>query len=226
MSKSFLLLVTGLNSNDSAIKRLVGDKPYMCYKLLYTPPYQEFMGIKQFQLEARYRPFEDSTQAEKYAAVDLSDWIGHETEEYLELFMMFIHDYDTSYFNFKYIFVSSCTDQNHIRKLFQLASRYLPAGEMLLDKTFMDEKVLASYMVKKYDIASNISDKLALCFLKGGMKGYAELELVMQDILCRAECQRITSIQEIVKIANTKGSKLYSLYQDSKYLMEEDKKER
>ena len=48
----------------------------------------------------------------KYAAIDLSEWEGHETEEYLEIFMKFIHDY-TGYFNFKYIFITGCIEKGH-----------------------------------------------------------------------------------------------------------------
>ena len=221
MSRSFLVLATGLDSNDAAIKRFVGDKPYICYRLPYSLPYKEFEGIRQFQLETKYRPFEDGTEAFKYAGIELSEWVGHEDEEYLELFMKYLHDY-TGFFDYKYIFVTKCTEQNHIKAIFQLASRYLDVGEVLLDKTFMDEKTLSMYIVKKYRLMSAVTSQLARCFISGAMSGYAELESVMQDIIKRVDKDKEIDLEDIRRIANTKASKLYSLYQDSRNIANEE----
>lgn len=225
MSKSFLILATGVTSNDAAIKRFAGEKAYMCYRLPYTPPYKDFEGIKQFQLEAKYRPFEDGTEAFKYAGVDVSEWVGHEKEEYLELFMKFIHDY-TGFFHFKFIFVSSCTEQSHIKGIFQLANRYLQDGEVLLDKTFADEKALSMFIAKKYRLTSAVTTQLSKCFVCSGMSGYAELELVVKDIIARVGQKEEIELEDIRRIANEKSSKLYSLYRDERNMLEEEIQEK
>lgn len=224
MSRSFSILATGINSNDGAVRRYIGEQPCVFYKLSYTPPYKEFLGIRQFQLEGRYRPFEDRTQEFKYAAIDLSEWEGHETEEYLELFMKFVHDY-TDYFDFKYIFVTGCTEQKHIKSIFQLANRYLEDGEVLLDRTFVDEKALASYISKRYHVNKMASSHLASGFINGGMSGYAELEMVMQDIVSRAKEKKEINVEDIQLVLNTKSSKLHSLYREAMQLQEEESRE-
>lgn len=220
MKSSFVLLVTGISGNDSVLKRFVENKPHICYRLPYTSPYKEFCGIKQFQLEAKYRPFEDSTDAFKYAAIDLSEWEGHETEEYLEIFMKFIHDY-TGYFNFKYIFITGCIEKGHIKNLSHLLHRFLGVGEVLMDKTFMDEKVMSTYIANKYNVEKSASKRLASCFLADGIGGYAELEMIMQDTRNRVKSKNQIDMEDIQTLVNTKLSKLHSLYKESKYLMDD-----
>ena len=158
-------------------------------------------------MEAKYRPFEDSTDAFKYAAIDLSEWEGHETEEYLEIFMKFIHDY-TGYFNFKYIFITGCIEKGHIKNLSHLLHRYLGVGEVLMDKTFMDEKVMSTYIANKYNVEKSASKRLASCFLDDRIGGYAELEMIMQDTKDRLKSKNLIDMEDIQMLVNTKLSKL------------------
>lgn len=220
MKSAFVLLVTGLSGNDSVLKRVVEDKPYICYRLPYTSPYQEFYGIKQFQLEAKYKPFEDSTDSLKYAAIDLSEWEGHEEEEYLDIFMKFVHDY-TGYFDFKYIFLTGCTEKEHIKSLSRRLHRYLGEGEVLMDKTFLDEKVMSSYISNRYNVEKTAALRLASCFLSDGIGGYAELELIMRDTKERVKNNKQIDMEDVQMLVNTKSSKLYALYKDSKYLIDD-----
>jgi len=89
--KQFTFYLSGMEDNDTAvmnyIRSLKGyeDCPYMFFKLHYVPPYQEFDYIKEFQCKSRFKPFVDAARHRKIAVIDLSEWVGHETEEYLEV---------------------------------------------------------------------------------------------------------------------------------------------
>ena len=85
--RRFTFVLTGIKDNDSLVENYVRNHGYekekcVQYKLEYTPPYQNFNGISYFERITQYRPFQDPIQKKAVAVIDLSDWIGHEKEEY------------------------------------------------------------------------------------------------------------------------------------------------
>ena len=94
------------------------------FHLAYTPPFQPFEGIKQFQKMAAYRPFVDGLWKRKVVAVNLEEWIGHEKENYLEIFLRFLYDYD-SFFIFEYIFLTRDVKEQELEPLKKLVKQYL-----------------------------------------------------------------------------------------------------
>ncbi len=180
--KSFTFLVTGVRSNDYAVKKLIGeDSSQLFYKLPYMPPYQAFSGIREFQVKARFRPFEDSTKQHKYAVVDLSEWIGHEKEEYLEIFMKFLHDY-SDYFKFEYIFTVGSAKRSQIKDMLILASTYLEEAHIHEDLTLVDKKKLAYYLKMNFAVNQNCAEKMAEIFVKNQIDGYTQLNMFMNEI--------------------------------------------
>jgi len=71
---------------------LADDNPHIQFKLSYTLPYHEFNGIKELQLA-----FKEAKRFKKYykgiVAIDLSEYVGNENDEYLEVFLMFLYDH-------------------------------------------------------------------------------------------------------------------------------------
>ena len=126
--KDFIFLLTGEPNNDTAVKNYVGFEDTVCiFKMKYILPYHNFNELKSFQLTARYKPFKTRIE---YAAVDISEWIKHENEEYFDIAMKFFHDY----IDLKYIFtVGSCT-QEEIKALYKKASQYMQGDIVSLIK--------------------------------------------------------------------------------------------
>ncbi len=211
--KSFTFLVTGVKNNDYAVKKLVGlNDSYMFYKLAYTPPYQNFSGIREFQVKSRFRPFEDATKQKKYAVVDLAEWIGHEREEYLEVFMKFLHDY-SDYFRFEYIFTVGSADRNQIKELLLLASTYLEDAQVLEDLTMVDVKKMAKYLQVNYMVDRTCAARLAEIFVKNRIDGYPQLHMLMDEAAKYRGVRRAISEEYILEKPEMKKTKLYMIFE-------------
>lgn len=136
---TYTFLVTEQKLNDLEIKEFVcameeKETPIMIYKFLYTPPYETNSDfIKKFQYRGSYKPFQDDTQKRKIAVINMTEWIGHEQEEKLELFAKFLHDYQ-SYFDFEYVLVAERADKHTIRDLYEKISEFWGKGYVVEDK--------------------------------------------------------------------------------------------
>lgn len=207
-TKSFVLMVTGVADNEPTVKRLIGGDDFISYKLQYVPPYADFDGIKAFQIESRYKPFEHSNKAFKYAAIDVSEWVGHEQEEYIQCFFKFLHDYD-GFFDFKYIFtIGKLKDW---KSMYLLAGKYLEKGEVICDRTLVDTKYMSAYISDEYKVSSRASSILAELFIEEEINSYAEIETIMNDIRRHSGREKI-DIKDIHSVAQNKHSKIYYMY--------------
>ncbi|MCD8022336.1 MAG: hypothetical protein LUF30_04965, partial [Lachnospiraceae bacterium] len=114
----FTFFISGKKDNDrlalNYLKGIDGDCRYLFFKLPYVLPYQRFDGIRRFQYAARYRPFSDSTVRRKTCILDLSEWVEHPGEEYLEIFLKFLHDYH-GFFDFEYLITVSDFSKQDVR---------------------------------------------------------------------------------------------------------------
>ena len=110
--------------------------PVMIYKFAYVPPYERNSNfIKNFQYRSTYKPFQDETQKKKITVINISEWIGHENEEKLEIFVKFLHD-NVSFFDLEYVFVAEKANKHDVHDLFETVSQYLGKGKLV------DEKVI------------------------------------------------------------------------------------
>ena len=130
----YTFYVSGKAKNDRAIIKMVEEKekeesPLRFFCLPYTPPFQNFDGIKKFQKIAAYRPFADGIRKGKVIAINLEEWLGHEEEAYLEIFFRFLHDY-TPFLKFEYIFTAGNLEKEEAEPLYSLMKKYLGRGEM------------------------------------------------------------------------------------------------
>lgn len=124
---SYTFYLTGRNDTDAAVIRIIGEHPYLMFCLPYTAPYEEFHSIKEFQRESRYRPFCEEDERKKIAVIDLQGWAGHEQEEYLEIFIKFLHDRQ-SFFHYEYVFKVRESDRTGLGKLDRLMRQFLRGG--------------------------------------------------------------------------------------------------
>lgn len=220
--RTFTFFLTGVEDNDAAIlkflrnKKEYKDAKCVFYKLEYTVPYKDYNGIRDFERVTRYRPFVDPTRKTAVAAIDLSDWIGHEREEYLEIFFKFLHDYDWSFYNYKYVFTVAGADKMKMRDLYKLASQYLYDGKIEEDRTMVDEKEMSSYLSETYAIDTSLADKLSHIFLKNKLKGYGQLNTIMEDFISKMQCNRggkLTEKQVYESIYEMEDSKIAILFE-------------
>lgn len=198
---TFTFFLTGKKDNDVAVENYVRKYGYdesKCVhcKLEYTPPYQNFTGIAYFERLTQYRPFSDSIQKKAVAIIDLSEWVGHEKEEYLEIFCKFLHDYDWSFYRYEYVFTVGEANREKTIELYALVSEYLCEGRIVEDRTLTDEKSMSDYLMAAYPINKVLSTKLSRIFIRNKIKGYTQLKMIMNDLVERMQYRKSNLITE------------------------------
>ena len=185
MKKSFIFMVTGVpDSVQSArayIRSCRPDCTVFSYKLSYTPPYQSFNGIRMYQYVTRYRPFQSEPHRRCAMILDLSEWLGHENEEYLRIFFKFLHD-ESSFYHKEYILTAGEADERAIRSLYLLAAEYLPGGKILQDKTLRDPDALREYLEEHYPLETDAADYLARLYLRHPVSGLDKVRMLTDDL--------------------------------------------
>lgn len=139
-NNDFLLLITGSPDNDAAAERAAGSGPIIHHKLSYVPVYGEFDQLKKFQVKLRNSPAFIGKRV--FAAIDVSEWIGHEDEEYFTIALKFFHDKRS---RIKYIFTVGSNEESKTTKLFFKLRLFL-GGKTVTDDTFMNKESLAKYI--------------------------------------------------------------------------------
>ena len=93
---NFVFLISPeIEDTDFIVNEMVrGNINIVFYKLLYVLPYNTFNGIKNFQIATKYHPFEGTSDISMIVSVDLSEWIGHESEDYIKIFFKFLADFE------------------------------------------------------------------------------------------------------------------------------------
>jgi hypothetical protein len=182
----FILLVTGVSNNDEAVKYLLGDNAQVVrFKMRYTPPYEKFKELKSFQLKTKYRPFKPRCE---YVAVDISEWVGHEDEEYFETAMKFFHDHN----DVKYVFTVGNNPREAVQSMYIRASLYM-RGRIAEDKTLTRSDELGNHIISHYRIDKPSASLLADLFVKSNkLHGYAMLNMMMREIQEQCNDKRIT----------------------------------
>ena len=220
MHNLFTLLITGATDNDVSAKKYIERDPLNQYKktiffkLIYTAPYQAFEGIRRFYEASRYHPFSDPIIKNAFAVIDLTEWAGHVTDDYLVTFLKFLHDYKWCFFHYHYIFIINTVDREEVDKLYKLTLEYLGEGKVEEDKILTDRQQLQCYLMEQYPVDDFIAKGLADILIKNGVKGYSQLETVMQDLVNKVQYERevITETQILKSLNGLKNSKLYILY--------------
>jgi len=129
--KDDFILLLGVPDNDKEIFDYIADKESLCItKLSYVLPYENFYELKAFQLRTNARAFKPRYT---YVAIDLSEWLEHEEDEYFEISLKFFHDCS----DFNYIFfIRENYSTKEIESMYRKVSKYMKGSiEHLNPKT-------------------------------------------------------------------------------------------
>ena len=143
-SSDFILLITGSRDNDEAAELAAApDRPVIHHKLSYVPVYEKFEELKKFQLKVRNSAGAFGKRI--CAAIDISEWIGHENEEYFVISMKYFHDRRS---RMDFIFTVGECNEESTRPLF-FALRCYMKGETVTDDTFLCADRLSEYIMSR-----------------------------------------------------------------------------
>jgi hypothetical protein len=186
IEKAFVFLVTGKKDNEGIAFHYLEKEGYdgarVVFKLDYTAPYHNFTSIRDFQNVIKYRPFEGVNRKMAVAIIDLSDWLGHEQEDYLEIFFKYLHDFKNSFYSYEFIFTAGDADEKKMKDLYMLADEYLYEGETVFERTLVEEQALADYLMEAYPFDKKSAEKFAGVFVKNQVKGFVQLNRCMTEL--------------------------------------------
>ena len=176
--EDFVLLISGIEDNDCIVRRLVGSERPIYYRSRYTAPYEDFLELKNLLLLVRSM---DDVNAENIVAVDLSEWIGHEQEEYLTVMLKYLHDRRS---HWKYVFTVGSCGMEDAAKLYVRLKTYL-CGSIEVDRTFSGADSLEEYLVKTKRMKQDAAGVFSRLFFSREAKisrGYEILESILGEM--------------------------------------------
>ncbi len=142
--KDFVLLITNSADNDAIAERTANaGRSVIHHKLCYVPIYKDFDEIRNIQLKLKgHIPFSNKKLC---AIIDISEWVGHENDEYFEITLKYLHDMCC---RMRYVFTVGKADEKEVLPLFLKLRCYLD-GVIENDRTLTDIRKLSSYLVSQ-----------------------------------------------------------------------------
>lgn len=181
----FVLLVT--EATDDSVIFEASEKP-MLHKLNYTMPFNEFWGIKDIQLAVR--SFDPFNEGEIVLAIDVSDWAGHEEEEYFISTVRFLYDHKEKW---KYLFVLRGASEEAVFDMFLTIRQYM-SGRIHKDEKWESEEKLAEYLEKCEmftPVAADVFGKLVMLEKFDKCRSEAFIHMVAEEIRENSGVKRI-----------------------------------
>ena len=199
--KDAVFLITAMKENERLTRDLArtlshqepalfdGLAPVVYQKLLYCAPFESFEELRRLELQLRevtglracYRGI---------VALDLSEWVGHEQEEYLHITLKYLHDHRHLW---KCIFLAGNQELPQIVPLLQTAAQYLRPGVQHLC-LFRDMPLLTQYIQASIDITPQACSTLAKCFQEiPGAQNCVLLEQVLGELVSKAANGKVTA---------------------------------
>lgn len=211
--KKFSILISpGIEDTDLIVKRIVrNDRAILFYKLIYVPPYENFNGIKMFQIATRYRPFEELSGSGTIVSIDLSEWKGHENEEYFKIFFKFLADYEGEGRSLQYIFTTSCFNKEEAERLHRIPMEYLGSCTVYEENLMIDKKEMIDYIRSRISCKTDVLRILGELFVKN-KPSLPVMESIFLNLKSVFE-NKMISEDMLIQAVKKKQSKLVQLYE-------------
>ncbi len=141
---AFTILITGATDNEYAADRIAAvGQEILHYHMQYVPLFKDFNELKTM---LRAMQLSSAVKGKRITMViDLSEWIGHEKDEYLTIAMKFFHDMQH---RADYIFTVGNHSRADSAKLFSAARKYM-RGTFTEDCTLTDTAALVCYIERR-----------------------------------------------------------------------------
>lgn len=198
-NKNVTFLITGTADSIPSAKAFLSsrsqyqDCTILSFKLPYTPPYERFKGIREYQYATRYRPFQSQPRRSCVVILDVSEWIHHTEDDYLRLFMKYIHD-ENGFYSREYLLTVGKADERSIRNLRLLVAEYLGGGQVVYDRTLCDRNALRDYLQKTYPLTENAADWLAQIYLTRPIRSIDMVNAITHEFLACMENTKIRTV--------------------------------
>ena len=171
------LALSGRDADCETLGALTGGGKALEFTLTYAPPYEEFRGIRELQLAVRRM----GAFPPEALVIDLTEWVGHEEEEYFEIAASYLHDHRDLW---NYVFLAREQDGADCAMLFFTLRAFLD-GRLEGDRTFADRETLAAYLAKQKSVAPDAADRLAGILMRPGgrmLRSYPRVHALLNEL--------------------------------------------
>ena len=172
-----LLALSGRDAARETIDAFADGGRVLEFTLPYAPPYEDFGGIRELQLAVRRMgPFPPEA-----LALDLTEWVGHEEEEWFEITAMYLHDHRDLW---NFLFLVREREAGDCAALFFTLRAFL-VGELREDRTFADPTELSAYFTGHCPIDTDAADRLALILMRPNarmLRSYPRLNALTEEL--------------------------------------------
>ena len=116
----YTLLITHKRDNDCAARKLVDGGEVVFFKLNYVPLYEKFEELKKLQI--RTKTADLFGQGKTCIVIDISDWVGHENEQFFIVTMKYFHDHC---YKWAYVFTVEDYSLSKVESMIDVINCYL-----------------------------------------------------------------------------------------------------
>lgn len=171
------LALSGRDADCETVRALTGGGKVLEFNLSYVPPYEDFRGIRELQLAVRRM----GAFPPEALVIDLTEWEGHEEEEYFEIAAMYLRDHRDLW---NYVFLARELDGADCAMLFFTLRTFLD-GRMEEDRTFSDRESLSAYLARQTPFAPGTTERLAGILLQPGarmLRSYPRVQALLKEL--------------------------------------------
>ena len=180
---NFILLITEVPDNDRAAKMAApAGQEIVFFKMNYTLPYSEFREIRSLQVKLQRSCYGRGKRVT--TVIDLSEWIGRESDEYFDIVMKFLHDKRGG---MDYIFTVGDASEEKAAGLMRTARKYM-RGAVVRNDTFTSAEKLAEYIGSRYaepDAAQLLAEMLRKPKMRD-LLSYSAVDLMCEEMLSQS----------------------------------------
>ena len=208
---NFLLVITCTKNNDNIVKSVFDGRDVLFCKLNYIPPCDELTLIKKIQLCSKERNL--FSMDKPVISLDISEWIGHENEEYLHIILKYLHDKSSKW---DYAFTVSDYEEKEAWEIYLILRQYM-IGNIYETKVFTELQAMQKYIVQEFAFKPDAAYLLAKVLLATEFKeqrGQAFLRQSVEELTQHSKSKQI-SLPELERIL-TEENTILSLIGKSK----------
>lgn len=178
-NNDFILLAAGYEDDLAAINLIGNDANIFRHKIPYAPPYENYDGIKKFQL--KYYQLGMFCKDNVWAVVDITEWIGHEADEFFDITLKYFYDHRA---DLKYLFVANGFSREECIPVYVKLRCYMH-GVMEENKAFDNALNLSMYLKENFSLIGNEALFLSKLLTEKEMqpiRNHAAIESLLMDI--------------------------------------------
>ncbi len=198
-SYDFKMIQTYYWGSDSYLSKI--KENHMFFTLPYVQPYEK-LDLGKLQIAER----EENIFGEPITIIiNLSEWIGHEKEEYFIISAKFLFDMRSKW---TYIFTVNSNDVNAIKDMFVVLRSYNLFGTLELDENWKTPEALKEHIAKDFNWTPDSASLLTKFLLSSDFdncKTDMFIDTVSNEIRAMQKCKEVTTDELEAYLKNKNG---------------------